>query len=576
MLTVTNQPNNGLQLQGGNVALQGNTTPLQGGSAPAQTMGLQTPSPQVKTSAPKPIVQNVTDLSAKYANVGGTLYNTQTGQKFSNPQDFFKDSGQGSFANLKFNTTYTPTGKESIYGQSNPNAPQYDQQGMLVPGTGGLASSPAPSSAPTTPAPAPVSPLNSAGFSTSQNPDQNTQAYPNAYSGTTTPDYSKLGQEASQLSTPSQQEIDLSNKIAQYKNTANQAYLGTGTVGDLEGATGRQATEQQSANSTLQSMESELANLQAQRQAALTGVTTQAGLIKPQPVSPGQSLINPSTGQSVGGVPEFSPTQNIAGAPVPFNVTTGMIGAGATGQGLLGSLGSPNVSSAVSSVLQGLGANDPSTNAFITNAVSQALANGGNVPSTLDSKQSQIVQQVLSQMTGGQYSSTASGINLANQASQSAQAQEITPIARTALTNLQALQALSDKVGYSNSPITNDIRNAFSGTFLTDPNINNLTSALQYVTGEVSQVLGGGSSTVAALNDAQAALQANRLSPDALKQLIATSTQLVNNRLSELSSPTNTVTVPNGLQMPQGFSASGTSGTSGSSTGPISSLDLKL
>lgn len=63
------------------------------------------------------------DLSSKYANVGGTIYNTQTQQKFSNPTDFFKDSGQTSFNNLKFKTDYTPTGSESIYGATPAPAP---------------------------------------------------------------------------------------------------------------------------------------------------------------------------------------------------------------------------------------------------------------------------------------------------------------------------------------------------------------------------------------------------------------------------------------------------------------------
>jgi hypothetical protein len=61
------------------------------------------------------------DLSATYANVGGTIYNKSAQAKFSNPADFFKDSGVTSFENLKFDNAYKPTGKETIYGQTLPS-----------------------------------------------------------------------------------------------------------------------------------------------------------------------------------------------------------------------------------------------------------------------------------------------------------------------------------------------------------------------------------------------------------------------------------------------------------------------
>ena len=81
----------------------------------------------------------------------------------------------------------------------------------------------------------------------------------------------------------------------------------------------------------------------------------------------------------------------------------------------------------------------------------------------------------------------------------------------------------------------------------------------------------GGDSTVASLTNAANSLPAGSISPATLKGLITTLTTLVNNRLTELQSPPNTVTVPNGLQMPS-------SSTPNNSTpsGNASSLDLSL
>lgn len=106
-------------------------------SYPAGTPGLNTSTPNGAVYTPVPVGQQTTspssnlqpkpnttstpapkDLSGTYANVNGTIYNTVTKQKFSNPADFFKDSGQTSFNNLKFNTSYTPTGNETVYGST--------------------------------------------------------------------------------------------------------------------------------------------------------------------------------------------------------------------------------------------------------------------------------------------------------------------------------------------------------------------------------------------------------------------------------------------------------------------------
>lgn len=123
-------------------------------SAPSAPIGVKAATPTANvTPAPAtltPAQTAQTDLSGKYANVGGTIYNTQSGQKFSNPADFFKDSGQTSFNNLKFSTSYTPTGKETIYGAA-PTLPQLATQNT--------ANNPAPVSQPAptpTPTPAPT------------------------------------------------------------------------------------------------------------------------------------------------------------------------------------------------------------------------------------------------------------------------------------------------------------------------------------------------------------------------------------------------------------------------------------
>jgi hypothetical protein len=352
-----------------------------------------------------------------------------------------------------------------------------------------------------------------------------------------------------------------------------------------EGAlTGQSAAEAQVLANKSVPFQTQINLLNQQQQqataAAQTGLTAantnagfQAGLETPTPISPGQQLtqLNPSTGQAsvIANQPSYSFGTNTAGTPISQNQTTGAIAPGGT-QGLgatppvlgsssgqsVGGYSPSQISSAVGSTLQSLGSGtDPTTTAFYTNAAQQALANGGNVDPSLNAQQASVVKQILSSISGGQYSSTGSAINLANQTAQSQTAQQIVPIAKTALTNLNALQKLSDTVGYSNSPIANDIANQFSNTILTDPNKNTLQSALQFVTGEVSQVLGGGSSSLAALNDAQTALNAGSISPATLKSVIANATIMVNNRLTELQSPQNTVTVPNGLAMPTGAGA---------------------
>jgi hypothetical protein len=557
-LQLQGQPN----LQG--VPLGGGQTPsiLSGQNGPS-SMGVQTPSPQVKTSNPPPIKTTVNDLSSKYANVNGTIYNKSSGQGYSDPSSFFKDSGVNSFNNLKFDTSWTPP-TSTLSGLQMPGSTSApSNSGLLASGStgsgllGGSSSTPPQTSTVNTPAT--PSPTNSAGLTTSQNPSDTSAAYPNAYTGTqsSSPTLATLSNQSTQLSTPSQQEVDLANKIAQYQNTLSQAESGTATVGDLEGSTGRQTAINTAAQATLQSMQNQLTNLQQQRQDALTGITNQMTALKPMVVSGagGGTVLMTPTGQTVG---QTSGLASVSGFPTGVNPSTGatggMISSGATGGGLLGTPTSSgatgDVASAVTGVLTGMGINSPIANAVVTSMVTQMQANGGNPPASADPDVVRVAQQVLSKMTNGQYSSTGSAINLANQTAQSAAYQQILPIAKTALGNLSALQTLSNLVGYGNSPITNDIRNKLSGTAFTDPSITNLQGAIGVVAGELGQVLGGGDSTVASLTNAANSLPAGNISPQTLQGLISTLTTLVNNRLTSLSSPQNTVTVPNGLQMP--------------------------
>ncbi len=92
------------------------------GGLTVNSTGVRAKSPTTAISKPSNTIaapmQAPRDLSGTYANIGGTIYNKNSQTKFSNAQDFFKDSGLSDFKNVKFDTTYTPSGKETIYGQS--------------------------------------------------------------------------------------------------------------------------------------------------------------------------------------------------------------------------------------------------------------------------------------------------------------------------------------------------------------------------------------------------------------------------------------------------------------------------
>lgn len=120
----TYNPNVAMQITGGKSS----------GIAPVATapVGVKAKSPTTSAVAPSNKLATAQvaprDLSATYGIKDGTVYNKNSQTKFSTAGDFFKDSGLSSFNNLKFDTTYNPTGKETVYGMpsvplSTPVAP---------------------------------------------------------------------------------------------------------------------------------------------------------------------------------------------------------------------------------------------------------------------------------------------------------------------------------------------------------------------------------------------------------------------------------------------------------------------
>lgn len=92
------------QLQGGSAPLQGNLSPTVL-TAPAPAVAPETaPTAPIKPKA----VPTVNDLSGRFANVNGTIYDKGTGQGYSDPASFFQASGVNSFNNLKLDTAWTP------------------------------------------------------------------------------------------------------------------------------------------------------------------------------------------------------------------------------------------------------------------------------------------------------------------------------------------------------------------------------------------------------------------------------------------------------------------------------------
>ncbi len=90
-------------IQGGNVAavIQPSASPVYG---PVQPTAVPQPAPKA-TPAPSPNY----DLTGKYGLVGSTVYRKSDNYAFSNPQDFFRETGLTSWNGVKLDTSYNPS-----------------------------------------------------------------------------------------------------------------------------------------------------------------------------------------------------------------------------------------------------------------------------------------------------------------------------------------------------------------------------------------------------------------------------------------------------------------------------------
>lgn len=273
-----------------------------------------------------------------------------------------------------------------------------------------------------------------------------------------------------------------------------------------------------------------------------------AGIAKPTAISPGQSLIlpNPATGgaSTLGNVPSYSAVSNpISPSGITtFNQTTGQqnSGFGTTPPTLGGN------NDLASQYMQ---------NPLIAGYVQATINSNGDMSAAgVPSQYQAAVNTVLQSQTGGSYSPGNASINQSNLATQQATANELIAPARTATSHLSDLQTLANAVNYSNSPIASNVRNQFSNSILTDPNITTLKSAIGVVRSEVAKVLGGGTPTVASQAEAADALPDN-LSPENIAGVIANVQNLMNQKITEYSNPANAASLPTGLQMPSSSSS---------------------
>lgn len=109
---------------------------------PTAPVGVKAKSPVTNVTAPSnklPAPQVAPkDLSSTYGRTkDGTIYNKNSQTKFGKPEDFFKDAGVSDFNNLKFDINYTPSGKETVYGQATQSfglgdGKQYDVSGKPI------------------------------------------------------------------------------------------------------------------------------------------------------------------------------------------------------------------------------------------------------------------------------------------------------------------------------------------------------------------------------------------------------------------------------------------------------------
>lgn len=268
----------------------------------------------------------------------------------------------------------------------------------------------------------------------------------------------------------------------------------TGNPEPLELQTGQSNVLRQQSLAKAGLLTNQLALAQARRQASLQG--TQAaigaeqnvlGLQQPVGVGIGQALISPTTGQQIGG-----------------NATLSQLSGGQSG-GTIGSL--------AEQVLSG--------NTSYADAVS-------SLPSTALAPA--LLQAVLAK--DPKFSITQSNQNAAARASQLQQNVTITQPLKlamnTALDHLNGLQTIVDKVGYSDIPIINTLRQGISNNLFSDADIRQLQSQIGLVREEVAKVLGGGTATDAARADANAIIPDN-ISPSQFEKVISE----VKNRMQE-------------------------------------------
>jgi len=72
--------------------------------------------------APKPVLPKpITDLSGRFANVNGTIYDKTANKAFSTPEEFFGSAGVNSFDNLRFDTNFQPLQQIEQQIQTKPN-----------------------------------------------------------------------------------------------------------------------------------------------------------------------------------------------------------------------------------------------------------------------------------------------------------------------------------------------------------------------------------------------------------------------------------------------------------------------
>ncbi len=279
--------------------MQGGTYNQQG--AVGQLLGIKANTPQNNTQQPRTTLsQNQVaplDLSSRYANVGGTIYDTQGQQKFSNPTDFFTHAQQNGFKvspgnwNIKWNTSYKPTGKETIYGQTPGQA-----------GSNGMAQNTAQTQTPSTGQNNASSGVsgNTSNVQTNQNPQNNTNTDNGQYTppnkGTT--GVSEGGIIGNLINTAQQYDSkiqDVQNQIAGLQaSEASEIRDLQGGGTDLGLATGQSAAVENKYSARINALGGILNTLIQQRQQNIDAMKAAGALNAPQFAQPGTVQVSPS------------------------------------------------------------------------------------------------------------------------------------------------------------------------------------------------------------------------------------------------------------------------------------------